>query len=161
MNEDTCSWKYGNLKSQNEQELQNSHIYYNFIHFEVTLWNITTSYCQLQGTNRFETYPISYQNFIHSNKSRVVVFTSKPFKRTIWKQVQTSRVNISRFLWMSLLSNVLLILNFIWNNIWTVYSTLGSCLIWEHPVSCIIKVYLLSLSFIGMFEFTLNKIWTR
>ena len=70
MNKDTCTWKYGNMKIQNEQELQNSHIYYNSIHFEVTLWNITTSYCQLQGTNRFETYPISYQNFIHSNKSR-------------------------------------------------------------------------------------------
>ena len=75
VNKDTCTWKYGNLKIQNEQELQNSHIYYNSIHFEVTLWNITTSYCQSQGMNRFETYPISYQKIIHSNKSRVVVFS--------------------------------------------------------------------------------------
>ena len=59
--------------------------------------SITNSYCQLQGTNMFKIYLISYQNFIHSNKSRVVVFISKPNKWTIWKQVQTSRVNISSF----------------------------------------------------------------
>ena len=35
VNKDTCTLKYGNLKIQNEQELQNSHIYYNYIHFEV------------------------------------------------------------------------------------------------------------------------------
>ena len=37
MNKDTCTWKYGNLKIQNEQVLQNFHMYYNFIHFEVKL----------------------------------------------------------------------------------------------------------------------------
>jgi len=56
-NEDTCSWKYDNLKIQNEQELQNSHIYYKSVRSEVATCNDSTSYSQLQGRNEPQAYP--------------------------------------------------------------------------------------------------------
>jgi len=56
-NKDTCSWKYDDLKIQNEQELQNSHTYYKSVRSEVAICNNSNSYSQSQGRNEPQAYP--------------------------------------------------------------------------------------------------------